>query len=127
MAVISFASEKVKNDWYGNRVSERLRVIIRALAMKFDGITITCLVRDLAENARVGGAAHSRHVPINNKSRKCEACDFIPKQEAFMGKKIEDYVRGHFTQVVILWHNAGSGFHYHLHCNGENGMQVQIV
>ena len=58
MSIIHFNG--TAKDWYSDRMSEALRIIIRALAMRFDGIYITCMIRSKAKNVAVKGRANSK-------------------------------------------------------------------
>jgi len=118
MAIISYAEGK-QEEWDSDLVSERLRNVLRCIAMKFDGIYITSLVRDPRSNFDLNGVAGSKHIPFNCYSHQCEACDFVLKKK-IEPKELISYIGKHFRGAVILWHSVNpdptvkEAWHFHL-------------
>ena len=109
MPVIKFATEKIKAEWLSESVSESLRIVARAVILKFDGAMITCLIRSPAKNTLVGGVSSSLHICQNSPDKKCRAVDFvllIPQSPT----EVCEYVKSHFIYVDILYHRN----HFHL-------------
>jgi hypothetical protein len=124
--MIHFANN-TRRFWDGDEaflVDERLRFILRSLSVKFDEITVTCLVRLPADNASVGGHPKSKHIPTSNPSKRCEACDFVCKTNM---QDVLDYTRDHLRQVDILYHDSGSGDHFHIELEANSVIRVEIV
>lgn len=125
MHAIGFAND-TKKHWDSEKVSEVLRIIVRSLAVKFDGLVITCLVRDKDKNKSVNGVANSKHVPSNNRSDKCEAADFMLINN-LPPSDLLNYCKAHFRYVDVIYHDKGSGKHYHLEVDTPKALNVEIT
>jgi hypothetical protein len=124
---LSFGDANIMASWEGDRVSERLKFILRSLGVKFNGIIVTCLDRTPEHNAQVGGVSGSKHVPENNPSGKCEAGDFLTVDPLIGAVEVIAYCQAHLENIFVEYHNVGSGLHYHLDCRPVKGLQVEII
>ena len=118
---MSFGSENVRASWESDKVSEPIRILLRNLGVKFNGIIVTCLDRDKAHNQNVGGKSGSKHVPENNPSGKCEAGDFLLQDHQIKPEEILAYCEDHIKEIYVEYHDVGSGLHFHLDCRPPKG------
>ena len=126
MAALTFNDAHLKDSWNSERISERLRFVLRSLGVKYDGIVVTCLDRDKKHNKSVGGVLHSKHVPENNWSGKCEAADFV-LVNSIPPADVLSYCKDHLHYVDVIYHDVGSGKHFHLECDPPKALHVEIV
>ena len=127
MATISFGKGKLA-EWEGDQVAESVRVIVSRIAVKFGGVYVTSLIRSRYNNAGVKGKSKSRHIPENNESGLCSACDFVLQVESspVLVAKVVGYVNQTFAQVYIEFHDVGSGYHFHLQVMPSKALPVEI-
>lgn len=127
MPAISFKYDYVKDQWEGadNQLSEIIRNVIRILALKFGGLTLTSLVRHRLHNLQVGGKDNSLHVPENCPDNLARAADFV-LHDINMDLQIEQYCKDHFENVDLVLHDVGSGLHFHIEADPKKGKFVHL-
>jgi len=124
--MIEFKSGRLRREWHGGKLDERLLNVLRILADKFSGLRITCLLRTVEENSALPGASvHSRHIPDPH-SGQCSAADFNPperlsdlKQQVAWRENVRGYVQVHFRGIRCITRDHGTAPHVHLELTGE--------
>ena len=124
--MIEFKSERLRREWHGGKMDERLLNVLRILADKFGGLRITCLLRTVEENSALPGASvHSKHIP-DPLSGQCSAADFNPpqivsdlKQQVAWREKVGVYVQDYFRGVQCITSDHGTAPHVHLELGDE--------
>ncbi len=128
MATISFNEGKL-NEWESDKVAESIRVIVSRIAVKFGGVYVTSLIRNKIKNLKAEGVDKSRHIPENNESGLCSACDFVLQVESIpdLVTEVIGYVNQTFSQVYIVFHKTQNGkWHFHLQVMPVKALPVEI-
>ena len=129
--LIEFNSARLLDE-YCQQLDERLKNILRILALEMGGIRITCLVRTPEENYALivqGAVPHSKHL-INTTTGKCEAADINPRrnytQEADAWRnKVKHYLDFHTNGINTVIH--GKHPHVHIEIDPVPGFGVELV
>jgi hypothetical protein len=130
--LISFnASERLRSEWYGTALDERLKNVLRILALYMNGIRITCLCRSQRENDSLPDSAkNSKHLP-DPETGKCRAADFNPPQSErspeTWRRKVKDYCDRQFAGVYCLIKDHGTATHVHLDIRPDKGFEVEML
>jgi hypothetical protein len=97
------------NDWKGAVQADP--------ALK--GFRVTGGHRDAARNKQVGGVANSQH--IGDSDAESGALDIVgPNMSKAGAAALESRLRAQGMNAEVIYHNAGSGYHYHIE-NGPGG------
>ena len=139
--ILSFnGSDRLVSEWNSSLLDERVRFIIRSLALKFDGLRITCLIRtdkdqaDIAAKAKLRGvsgpAQKSKHLLLDP-DKICRAVDFNPlmtlKAQEEWRRKIKDYCDRHLRGIFCEIRDDGTAPHVHLHVQPDKAFEVELL
>ena len=126
MSILTFKTPELFKRYQDGILDQPVKTILRDIAMEFGKITVTCLDRNPEQNAAVGGVNNSKHL-INPVTGKCEAVDWVISRILVDNPNaIIEYVKKHFKGVDILYHDSGTGFHFHLEKDLKGFPAVQI-
>ncbi len=114
MSLISFKSDRIISEW-AHQTDERLKFVLRSMAVLMDGLRITCLVRTPEENQAVGGMPNSKH--LIDLTDKCCAADVNPPFEEiepdYWRERFKAFINAHLIGVDVVVHE-GTAKHVHL-------------
>ncbi len=126
MPLIQFKTQRLRAEWESGVADERLLNILRIVALKFDGLRLTCLLRTEEENAALPDSSpHSLH-QLDPETRKCRAADFNPRvgapdepASAAWREAVNRYVERHIRGVRCVTRDHGTAPHVHLEIRAE--------
>jgi hypothetical protein len=101
--------------------ANRTALIVNDIFSRFPNrFRFTSGCRTAAENARVNGVSKSFHL-------KAQAADFVHKQGSYSSAEKEQLARIlERYGYEVFWHNAGSGYHYHIEPN-KSGVIYPVI
>jgi hypothetical protein len=132
MSAIQMDQARLRVEWDSGILDERLKIVLRAVGMFMNGIRLTCLKRDMAENAATPGAVgNSKHIP--NKDGKVLAADFNPPWSIVSTNHdqwrmaVKQYCDRHFRGVDCIIKPHGTAPHVHLEIDPPPGLTVELL
>lgn len=126
MPLIRFKSQRLREEWESGIVDERLLNVLRILALKFDGLRVTCLLRTAQENAALPDASPRSLHQLDPVTRKCRAADFNPPTgspreygSAVWRESVRRYVEKHIRGARCITRDHGTAPHVHLEIRAD--------
>lgn len=124
MAIISFKTGRVRQEWESEQLDSRLKTVVRDLAMEMEGVRITMIVRrddEIAAYVKVGGSPTTKHRLVNSRAQAVDLTPPLTVQEKDAWYiRAKEYLDSHYRGIKVIIKPHGTGRHLHGEVEDEN-------